>query len=205
MARVLDLIGCHPTSRRGHQLRGTCPFHASEHPNPRSFSVELTRGLFQLLRMRSQGNQLDLWARLHSLPLHKAALDLCWHAGVCVPVIDPDSAGPIAGTPWPARMAPLLAATDIVDGEILFAQGDDAVTYGVGLGSGLGSFSRLEEEVASGILAELVDEDSEAPWGVTEAMSGLGDGEAIDEEGAEGFVLTVGCVGGLEEETGDVR
>ena len=96
-------------------------------------------------------------------------------------------------------------AADVIDREILFAQGDDAVAYGVGLGSGLGSFSRLEEEVASGILAELVDEDSEAPWGVTEAMRGLGAGEAIDEEGAEGFVLTVCCVGGLEEETGDVR
>ena len=96
-------------------------------------------------------------------------------------------------------------AADVVDREVLFAQGDDAVAYGIGLGSGLGSFGRLEEEVASGILAELVDEDSEAPWGVTEAMSGLGAGEAIDEEGAEGFVLTVGSVGGLEEEAGEVR
>ena len=96
-------------------------------------------------------------------------------------------------------------AADVVDREILFAQGDDAVAYGIGLGSGLGSFGRLEEEVASGILAELVDEDSEAPWGVTEAMSGLGAGEAIDEEGAESFVLTVGSVGGLEEEAGEVR
>ncbi|MGO9913816.1 MAG: hypothetical protein ACLQIB_03770, partial [Isosphaeraceae bacterium] len=79
------------------------------------------------------------------------------------------------------------------------------VAYGIGLRSGLGSFGRLEEEVASGTLAELVDEDSEAPWGVTEAMSGLGAGEAIDEEGAESFVLTVGSVGGLEEEAGEVR
>ncbi len=97
-------------------------------------------------------------------------------------------------------------AADVIDREILFAQGDDAVAYGVGLGSGLGSFSRLEEEVASGILAELVDEDSEAPWGVTEAMGAASAlGRQFDEEGAEGFVLTVCCVGGLEEETGDVR
>ena len=61
-------------------------------------------------------------------------------------------------------------AADVIDGEVLFAQGDDAVAEGVGLGCGLGSLSRREEEVASGILAELVDEDSEAPWGVTEAM-----------------------------------
>ena len=50
-----------------------------------------------------------------------------------------------------------------------------------------------------------MDEDSEAPWGVTEATSGLGAGEAIDEEGAEGFVLAVGGVGGLEEDPGEVR
>ena len=50
-----------------------------------------------------------------------------------------------------------------------------------------------------------MDEDAEAPWGVTEATSGLGAGETVDEEGPEGFVLTVGGVGGLEEEAGEVR
>ena len=39
-------------------------------------------------------------------------------------------------------------AADVVDREILLAQGDDAVAYGVGLGSELGSFGQLEEEVA---------------------------------------------------------
>lgn len=92
MARVLDLIGYHPTSQRGHQLRGACPFHAPEHPIPRCFSVELTRGLFRCFDCGVQGNQLDLWARLRRLPLHKAAQDLCQHASVCIPVIDPDSA-----------------------------------------------------------------------------------------------------------------
>ena len=96
-------------------------------------------------------------------------------------------------------------AADVVDREILFAQGDDAVAYGIGLGSGLGSFSRLEEEVASGVPAELVDEDSEAPWGVTEAMSGLGAGETIDKEGTESFVLTVRGVSRLEEKGREVR
>ena len=86
-----------------------------------------------------------------------------------------------------------------------FAQGDDAIAEGIGFGCGLGSLGRGEEEVASGILAELVDEDAEAPWGVAEAASGLGTGEAIDEEGAEGLVLTVGGVGGFEEDAGEVR
>ena len=50
-----------------------------------------------------------------------------------------------------------------------------------------------------------MDEDSEAPWGVTEARSGLGAGEAIDKDGAEGFVLTLGSVGVLDEKAGTVR
>jgi DNA primase len=92
MERVLDLIDYHPTSRRRRQLRGACPFHTSEPPNPRSFSVDLTRGLFRCFECGAQGNQLDLWVRLRRLPLHKAALDLCHHAGVRVPAINSDSA-----------------------------------------------------------------------------------------------------------------
>jgi DNA primase len=92
MERVLDLIGYHPTSRRGNQLRGACPFHIPEHPIPRCFSVELQRGLFRCFECGAQGNQLDLWARLQRLPLHKAALDLCAHAGVRIPRIASNSA-----------------------------------------------------------------------------------------------------------------
>jgi DNA primase len=91
MERVLNLIDYHPTSRRGYQLRGACPFHISEHPNQRCFSVNLTKGLFRCFECGAQGNHLDLWARLRRLPLHKAALDLCHHAGVRIPVIDSDS------------------------------------------------------------------------------------------------------------------
>jgi len=82
---------------------------------------------------------------------------------------------------------------------------DDAVAEGIGLGCGLGSLGRSEEEVPWGTLAELVDEDAEAPRGVTEAASGLGTGEPLDEESAEGLVLPVGGVGGFEEDPGEVR
>jgi DNA primase len=92
MERVLELIGYQPTSRRGCQLRGPCPFHAPKHPHPRSFSVNLTRGLFRCFECGAQGNQLDLWVRFQGLPLHKAALDLCHHASVRVPEIKSDSA-----------------------------------------------------------------------------------------------------------------
>jgi DNA primase len=92
MERVLELIGYHPTSRRGNQLRGACPFHIAKHPIPRCFSVELQRGLFRCFECGAQGNQLDLWARLQRLPLHKAALDLCKRADVRIARIDSDSA-----------------------------------------------------------------------------------------------------------------
>jgi hypothetical protein len=96
-------------------------------------------------------------------------------------------------------------AADVVDGEVLLSQGDDAVTEGVALGCGMRPLGRCEEEVASGTLAELVDEDAEAPRGVTEAASHFDAGETVDEEGAEGLVLAMGGVGGFEEDLGEVR
>lgn len=92
MQRVLELLDYHPTSRRGHQLRGACPFHSPERPNPRCFSAELKKGLFRCFTCGAQGNQLDLWARLRCLPVHKAAIDLCHHAGIRIPTIKSDSA-----------------------------------------------------------------------------------------------------------------
>ena len=92
MERVLELIDYHPTSHRGHQLRGACPFHSPERPHPRCFSVELKKGLFRCFTCGAQGNQLDLWARLHRLPLYRAAADLCHHAGIRIPIINSDSA-----------------------------------------------------------------------------------------------------------------
>ena len=96
-------------------------------------------------------------------------------------------------------------ATDVVYGQVLFAQGDDTVAEGVGLGGGPGPFGRYQKEVASRVLAELVDENSEAPRCVAEAASDLGTGDAFNEEGAEGLILAVGRVGGLEERLRKVR
>ncbi len=55
-----------------------------------------------------------------------------------------------------------------------------------------------------GILTELMDQDAKAARGVTETASHLDAGNTSDEERAKGFVLTVGGVGGLEEDPGDV-
>ena len=106
-----------------------------------------------------------------------------------------------------AERMPLVGqgAADVIDGEVLLPQGDDGVAEGIGLGRGLGPLGRRQEEGAAGILAELVDQDTEAARGIAEAAGDLGAGEAIDEEGAEGLVLAVGGVGGLEEDAGEVR
>jgi len=93
---------------------------------------------------------------------------------------------------------------DVVDGEVLLAQGDDLFAEALFLGGGLRSFGRGEEELAFGVLAELVDQDAEAARGVAAAAGGLGRGEAFDEEGAEGFVLAMGGVLRLEEEASEI-
>jgi hypothetical protein len=79
-------------------------------------------------------------------------------------------------------------AADVVDREVLLAEGDDAVAEGVGLGCGLRSLGRGEEEAAARILAELMDQDAKAAGGVTEPARDFGAGEALDEEGAEGLI-----------------
>ena len=92
MERVLALIGYHALSRRGPQLRGPCPFHAPERSGARHFSVDLDKGRFHCFGCGVQGNQLDLWAQHRQLPLYRAAIDLCHHAGVVIPLIDSHSA-----------------------------------------------------------------------------------------------------------------
>ena len=96
-------------------------------------------------------------------------------------------------------------AADVVDGEVLLAKGDDAIAEGIGFGCRARSFGRCEEEVASRVLAKLVDEDSEAPRGIAEAARDLDTGEFLNEEGAQGLVLAVRGVGWLEEDLGKVR
>ena len=68
----------------------------------------------------------------------------------------------------------------------------------------MGPLAGGEEELALGVLAELVDQDAEAARGVAAAAGGFGRAEALEEIGAEGFVLAVGGVLWLEEEAGEV-
>ena len=83
--RVLDLIGFQATSRQGPQLRGTCPVPNCCSTSDRSFSVHLTRQVYHCFACRSGGNALDLWADVHGLSIHQAAVDLCRAANLDLP------------------------------------------------------------------------------------------------------------------------
>ena len=85
MRTVLELLRFEPASARGDQLRGACLVHDSQSPRSRSFSVNLRLGRYQCFRCGSHGNALELWAAVHQLPLHAAAVDLCRRAGVDIP------------------------------------------------------------------------------------------------------------------------
>jgi hypothetical protein len=63
---------------RGQQVRGCCPVHDAAGRQARTFSVHLGKGVFHCFQAEcgAQGNVLDLWAKVQSLPLYEAALHL---------------------------------------------------------------------------------------------------------------------------------
>jgi hypothetical protein len=96
-------------------------------------------------------------------------------------------------------------AADVVDREVVLAQRDDLVAYGVGRGRGLGALGRRDEEGAVRVASELVDEDAEAARRVAEATGRLDTRETFDEIGPPCLVPPVGGVGRLGEEAREVR
>lgn len=87
MEEVLRRLAFQPTSVRGDEQRGPCPVHRSSVPGSRSFSVNLRVGRYQCFRCGSHGNALELWAAVHGLGVHQAAIELCKTMGVEVPWI----------------------------------------------------------------------------------------------------------------------
>jgi DNA primase len=87
MEQVLNQLGFEPTSRSGQQLHGPCPVHGSTSDRSRSFSVNLGMGRYHCHKCKSQGNQLELWAAVHKLTIHEAAVHLCRALGRDVPWI----------------------------------------------------------------------------------------------------------------------
>ncbi len=77
MTEVLQLLGFVPRWSSGDQRRGPGPVHGSTSPHSRTFSVNLTKNMFQCFRCGAAGNQLDLWGAVTKQSLHEAAVDLC--------------------------------------------------------------------------------------------------------------------------------
>ena len=70
--------------------------------------------------------------------------------------------------------------------------------------AGLAAGSGGQEEVAIGMLVEVAGELQEVGGGIVEAPRGIWQGEPVNAEGAEGFVLAVVRVAVLEEDGGEV-
>jgi transposase len=90
MEQVLAHLGCLTRLKgSGSQRRGPCPIHAAKDARHRSFSVNLAKKVFQCFHppCGAHGNVLDLWAAVHSLPLHEAARHLAetFHLQVTAP------------------------------------------------------------------------------------------------------------------------
>ena len=96
---------------------------------------------------------------------------------------------------------------DVEHGELLLAQVEDAPVAlaggGCGIG-GLGSGGREREEGVVGVLAEVGEEVADGAGRVGEPVGGLGGSEAVDADGAQGFVTALLGQAGAEEEVGEV-
>ena len=85
MEQVLNQLGFERISQSGDQLHGPCPIHGSLSPQSRTFSVNLRAGRYYCHKCHSKGNQLELWAAVHHIPIYEAAVDLCRALGREVP------------------------------------------------------------------------------------------------------------------------
>jgi DNA primase len=85
LAEVLDLLGFRPCQRRGDQVRGRCPVHASRSARSRSFTAHLGKRVWHCFRCGASGNALDLWMAVTRQPVYAAVLDLYSRLGRDVP------------------------------------------------------------------------------------------------------------------------
>jgi transposase len=90
MEQVLTHLGCFNRLRgTGPQRRGPCPIHNADNTRQRSFSVHLGKKVFQCFHppCGAKGNVLDLWAAVHRLPLHEAAVQLAQTFNLTLPTV----------------------------------------------------------------------------------------------------------------------
>ena len=88
---------------------------------------------------------------------------------------------------------------NVINGKVLLAGLNNLLAQRIGLRSALRAFGRGQKKGTRGILSKLVNQDAKASGGITKASSGLLGGKLVDEEGAQGLVLAVGGIGGLEK------
>ena len=89
MQQVQQLLGFQPNRRRGDQRYGRCPLPGWPPSRRACFSVNVTLGRYYCHRCQRRGHQLELWATVTGLPLHRAAIDLCATLGRDVPWVHP--------------------------------------------------------------------------------------------------------------------
>jgi hypothetical protein len=94
----------------------------------------------------------------------------------------------------------LELVADVVDGQVVFPQGDDPLTDGILLGLGLGTPDDIPEELPIHFVAEPKDENSKGTWLVAETASDLARGKVLNEVGSKGLVLPVSGMVRFEEE-----
>jgi hypothetical protein len=90
-------------------------------------------------------------------------------------------------------------AADIMDGEVLLAQRDDLIPQSLLLAGWSALACGREEEVALGLIAELMNEDPETPRRVSEPRGRFSGRKTVDEEGPQGLVVSVGGIGWFQE------
>ena len=94
---------------------------------------------------------------------------------------------------------------DVVNREILFAEGDDLRANRVGLGGSLRALGRgLEELARAGLWRNLWTQNAEAARGITETCGGLGATGKSSTNRPQGLVLSMGGVGWFQEEPSQI-
>jgi hypothetical protein len=101
-----------------------------------------------------------------------------------------------------ASLLPLLfqGPADVINGEVLLAQGDDRFPHPVLARTRAGRSARGEEEFQLGVLPQLVTEDAETTGGVAEPLGRLDGREALDEKSPQRLVLAVEGVMGYQKD-----
>ena len=88
MEQVLSQLNFQRVDQAGDQLHGPCSVHGSSSTTSRTFSVNLRTGRYYCHKCHSNGNQLELWAAVHQLPIYEATINLCRALGRDVPWVE---------------------------------------------------------------------------------------------------------------------